>query len=632
MKHFFQELREDRRFLIFLLSLLAAAILAAGLMITVSKQTKSHRYEQQLQNGYGHLESQNYDQAISDFEAAYGLEQTDDAAVGLARAWFARGDAEKAIQVLTARSQLYGATEEMDQLLTDYKISLGIYPTVTIGGKEIETNTTAIFLDDVTLTQADKDAIAGFSELVTISLVNCGLTDIEFLRDCSKLMSVTLTENPISDLSPLTGKPDLRTLYLNDTAVTEFSQLHQLSTVTTLNLNGNWITDSDLAALRQAMPGCEIYAGGRFLIINITMGGVTFRSDVTELDLSGKGISDVTPLQGCTQLQSLDLSDNRISWITPMEEMTTLTKLDLSGNRISNISPLKGMTGMTELNLEGNSVTDLSPLAAMSGLSRLDMSGNPIYHGQGTLSSLTALTVLDLEDSLFQDKYLSLLPMGQLKQLNLKDNRQLTEAALLDFAAQHSGCAITHDYAPAQITLGDKQYDTARQEIDASYSSVIDLSPIGSFSNLTRLDLAGNGISDFSPLKQLTTLTSLNLQATGFSDCSVLTPLTGLTDLTLSGNPGVKDLTPLGACKQLNSLQLEDTGVTDVSPLQALPELRSLHLDRCPISDFTQFSTMTQLKSLYLVDCGLDAETLAALQQALPGCTIYAGDLVSPAP
>lgn len=91
MKHFFQELREDRRFLIFLLSLLAAAILAAGLMITVSKQTKSHRYEQQLQNGYGHLESQNYDQAISDFEAAYGLEQTDDAAVGLARAWFARG-------------------------------------------------------------------------------------------------------------------------------------------------------------------------------------------------------------------------------------------------------------------------------------------------------------------------------------------------------------------------------------------------------------------------------------------------------------------------------------------------------------------------------------------------------------
>jgi Leucine-rich repeat (LRR) protein len=48
------------------------------------------------------------------------------------------------------------------------------------------------------------------------------------------------------------------------------------------------------------------------------MGGLTFQSDVTELDLSGRELSDITALSDCAALTKLDLSHNKISDLTPL--------------------------------------------------------------------------------------------------------------------------------------------------------------------------------------------------------------------------------------------------------------------------------------------------------------------------
>ena len=633
MRTFFSELKAFKGFYFLMIFIPVVSILAAMGIVQYGIAEKQNRYETNLGYGYASIEARDYEEAIAAFEDAYRIEPTYEAAIGLAKAWYGSGDAEKAIQVLNARAGLYENTDEIEALLTEYKISLGIYPTVIIGGKEIETNTTTIFLKDITLTEEDKQALAGFTDLVTLDLTNCGLTDIEFLRNCSKLMSVTLTGNPISDFTPLHGKPDLKTLYINDTAITDFSQLHALTSLTLLNANGNWITADQDAALYAALPDCEIYAGiNGFLIYDITIGGNTYRSDITELDLNGAGLSDVTPLPQFSAVTNLNLSNNRITWITPMAEMYGLTRLDLSYNRISNISALSTMGSLAYLNLEENSVTDLSPLAGKTALTELNLNGNPIYHGHNALPTLTGLQKLRLQDALLQDQHLSLLPMANLTELDIRNNRQLTQAAVADLTASYPNCKILSDFAAAEVTLGSKTFAAEEAAVDASYSSVIDLSPVTGFASVTSLNLAGNGISDFTPLKGMSTLTELNLQATGLSDCSVLSPLTGLTSLTLSGNAGLSDITPLVSCTELTTLHLSETGVTDLSPLQSLTALQNLHLDKCAIADFTQLYSLSGLKTLYIIDCGITADGLTALKQALPDCTVYAGEVAQPSP
>lgn len=633
MKTLFQELKAFKGFYLLMICIPVVSVLAAYGIVQYGIFEMENRYETNLNYGYASIEAQAYDEAITAFEDAYRIEPTYEAAIGLAKAWYSSGDAEKAIQVLNARAGLYESTDEIEALLTEYKISLGIYPTVIIGGKEIDTNSTTIFIKNVTLTEEDKQALAEFTDLVTLELTNCGLTDIEFLRGCSKLMSVTLTDNPISDFTPLHGKPDLRTLYINDTAITDWSQLHALTSLSLLNANGNWITAADDDALNAALPDCEIYAGlNGYLIYDITIAGATYSSDVTELDLSGVGLSDVTALSQFKAARKMNLSNNKISWITPFTDITWVKELDLSGNRISNISALSESGGLTVLNLNENAVTDLSPLAGKTKLTELHLNGNPIYHGHDALSTLTGLQKLSLQDALVKDQHLSLLPMASLTELDLRNNKQLTAAAVLELANSYPGCKILSDFGPAEVTLGSKSFPATETVVDASYSAVIDLSAVTDFTGLTSLNLAGNGVSDFTPLKNMTALTELNLQATGFSDCTVLSPLTGLTSLTLTGNTSLTDIAPLVSCQKLSTLYLDETGVTDVSALSSLTALTNLHLDKCAITDFAQLYGLTSLKTLYIIDCGITADALTALQQALPDCAIYAGDVAEATP
>lgn len=452
MKNLINELREDKRFVFILLGIFLAAIIAAVLMFTVSTHAKSNKYENNLNYGYSSMEAGAYAEAIEAFETAYGTEPTYEAAVGLAKAWHAYGNTEKAIQVVTSRQELYENTEELDALLEEYKEAIGFYKTAVIGGKTISRSDTAIILKDVTLTEEDKANLAKFPDLVTLSLINCGLTDIDFLSGCTKLMSVTLSGNPISDFTPLHGNKDLRTLYIDATAINDFEQLHPLTSLTTLNLSNNWITVDQRDALEAALPICTIYTTYSYLIDKLELGGQTFYTDVTELNLSGMGLSDVSVLPRCSALERLDLSNNKLSWLTNLGDVSSLKWLNLSGNGLSNISVMDTLTKLTYLDLTGNSVTDIRPLAAMTDMTELYLSGNPLYHGHAVLSGMAALEKLDLSDSLMQDKYLSHINMTSMKELDLRNNKNLTEAAVLAFVNEHSGCTILHDFVPAEPT------------------------------------------------------------------------------------------------------------------------------------------------------------------------------------
>ena len=135
------------------------------------------------------------------------------------------------------------------------------------------------------------------------------------------------------------------------------------------------------------------------------------------LDLSGNGISDLSPLSGLS-FYFLYLSDNRISDLAPLSGMRLLG-LYVSNNQISDVSPLSSSLFVSEFDLSNNQVTDLSPLSRPL-VQWLYLSENGISD-VSSLSGLTWLTHLDLSNNRIEN--LSALEgLGSLERLDAVAN------------------------------------------------------------------------------------------------------------------------------------------------------------------------------------------------------------------
>ena len=86
--------------------------------------------------------------------------------------------------------------------------------------------------------------------------------------------------------------------------------------------------------------------------------------DMYELDLSGLGITDLSPFKYINHLESINLSNNDITDISALEH-TKYVNIDLSGNKISDISVLKDMYDLYYINLSNNNISNVKVLADM---------------------------------------------------------------------------------------------------------------------------------------------------------------------------------------------------------------------------------------------------------------------------
>ena len=197
---------------------------------------------------------------------------------------------------------------------------------------------------------------------------------------------------------------------------------------------------------------------------------------VEVLDLSARGLTDLSVLSGLTDLEVLDIGGNRIADLWPLAGMEGLERLDLRDNAVADLSALSRLPGLRVLDLSGNAVSDVSPLAALTDLRRLDLSGNRIDDIR-PLSELHSLEVLLLDGNAVSN----LVPvwgLDELANLGLGGNRVADVALLRDARSL--------------------------QRLDLSGNLVHDVSALRDLPKLLWLRLAGNPITDFAPLGRLT--------------------------------------------------------------------------------------------------------------------------------
>ncbi len=523
----------------------------------------------------------------------------------------------------------------------------------------------------------DVSPLAGLTGLTYLDLDNNQIGDLSPLSSLAGLTHLYLNDNQIADVSPLASLVELTGLSLRGNQISDASPLATLTKLTELWLQDNPMDDtSALAVLTKLIPP-DLDGAERVAVFpdeNLEAAireaidkpeGPIYAADLealTSLSAPGRGITNLTGLDSCVNLERLELHDNQISNLSSLADLTSLTELRLDDNQIRSVSSLASLTSLPRLFIGGNQISDVSPLAHLRGLTELWLNDNQIAD-ISPLADLTNLRWLYLNGNQITD-VTPVTYLAKLSELWVHDNpiadtsplASLTgvtvfgeiafpdpnlEAAVREAIDRPEGRILTSDLVavtslslPAEgiADLTGLEYYPNLKRLDVGGNQISDLSPLAHLRSLTELWLNGNQIADISPLEDLTGLTTLWLDDNQISDISPLESLTNLTDLRLQDNR-IADISPLEDLIGLTALWLQDNRIADVSPLASLTGLTEIWLHNNPIADFSPLfpdpNLEVAIRDVIDVPRGpilrSDLETLTALSVARKEITDLSG-------
>jgi hypothetical protein len=121
-------------------------------------------------------------------------------------------------------------------------------------------------------------------------------------------------------------------------------------------------------------------------------------ASITNLNLSGRNVTDLTGIQYATALTSLNLSGNAVTDITPLTTLTGLVTLDLSLTPVTTIEPLAGKTALASLDLtatNSNETAAETTFSTLTGLEFLDLSSTDLTEEAAAATSVIELIIDD---------------------------------------------------------------------------------------------------------------------------------------------------------------------------------------------------------------------------------------------
>lgn len=532
-----REHKRKKKLIIICAAIVAALAAMLALILLLKTGGAEKDYDKAFSRAQEYYYSGDYDNALSKLREVMEIKKTDECLLLMSRCYEAKYDYVNAIAILESSTsgdeKIKTEIERLKKAKEDYDSG----KIVVICGEQYDVETTVLDLSGKGAGSAALKDIAKLTELTSLKLSDNKISELDFLSSLKKLSSLDLSNNKISDISPLKKLSSIRTLHLDGNEIKDFSPLYGLDSLSMLTIGDMDIKQSQLKKLKEELPDCIIYSDdAKEDVIEIKLGGKTFDNNVTELDLSGCDVHDISLLSVCTKLKKLDLSDNSISDISALVDIPELAELDLSNNRISDISPLMSVSKLTYLNLAGNRIKSVAALQDLTSLTELNLSSNELG-GIAAVGRLTNLKTLWMDDTGLKDASLEeLYGLKNLKKLSIKDNSELSEAAVTTLQKKLSGCTISHSELKREIVLGGKSFACDAETVEANGLGLSDISKASGFSNVKHLDLSNNSISRLSPLSQLKTLETLDLSNNRISDVSALTSLKNLKQLWLGGN------------------------------------------------------------------------------------------------
>ena len=385
-----------------------------------------------------------------------------------------------------------------------------------------------------------------------------------------------------------------------------------------------------------------------------------YKNDVNKvemLDLSGKGLTDLTGIKQFANLKKLAVSNNKIADLSKVSELTNLEQLYINNNNIKSLDGIEKLTKLNILNIGSNQLKDITKLSQLSNIKAVNLNSNQI-------TSLNALENVSSLKEIYAD-YNSVETAPAFKnvdKISVVNNRisLTTENGEIDLPAilnvvknadsklytsenfECSNCRIENnkiilDAQTATVTIkggsanGTKITIGNKTEIVTFNDSVLaekvknafGLSEIKSengkyvlyitneaIAAKKSLDLssrrtATEKITDITGLEKLSQLTSINLRYNNVSDFSALRNLNKLETLDVRYN-GLTSLGTLKNLTQLKQLDASNNEIADISGIENLTEMQDLLLSNNKIGNNIQaIANLQNLSTVSLIGNGI---------------------------
>lgn len=330
-------------------------------------------------------------------------------------------------------------------------------------------------------------------ELETIIRDTLCLSDSEAVLS-SDLWSITELELPaeITVLSDLQYFENLESLVIRGSSAEDYSFLSKLFALKTLDVSGSAISAQTLK-----------YIG--------------LLPELTELNLSECGLTDISSLANATSLVTLDLSNNSIQDISALEELSHLETLNLQTNAVNLLSSLSKMPALRELNIANNNLSTLAPLENSKNLVTLIADNNQLMD-VGILVS-----------------------MDSLEYFTAANNR------IADVSCLVSCTKLTY--------------------LDLSHNRLSSIDAMAKLVNLTYIDISHNSVTALPELPMMEQLQTFYASYNSLTSVVALSGQPLLAYVNLDYNAELTDVTCLADCAMLVRLDVFGTQVSDIQSL-----------------------------------------------------------------
>jgi len=310
----------------------------------------------------------------------------------------------------------------------------------------------------------------------------------------------------IKTLDDLLVMPNLTELAIyNEPSITDISPIFQLKQLTSLTLSGCALDDSSIKKFGTLIWLSELNLDGN-MISDLSF--LKNMSILKSLSLANNMIKDVSVFESLTNLKKLNLSNNLISEIEALSSLTSLRSLDLSYNLLTAIDPISSLTSVTELNLAGNTIKQLDSIARLSKLETLVLSDNPVQY-LSVLSNFNVLTALNIDGT-------SVTSLAEISGIETLTTLDCSRTMITDFSPLASMNVIN---------------------LTAVQSALTDISTLAFASSVEVLNISTNSILDVTPLTFLENLKILNISNNPVTNIGVLTSCKSITNISCSNVP-----------------------------------------------------------------------------------------------
>ena len=200
---------------------------------------------------------------------------------------------------------------------------------------------------------ADYAFLAEMPHLKNLSLSGCSLSSdaLKYIGGCTELETLDLSNCGISNISALSTLNQLKVLNLDDNSINNLTALGTCTALEELHICRNAVTAlTPLASL----------------------------SNLKILDVSLNSIDTIAPIIKCTSLSELNVSDNKLTDLEGIGSLKNLTSLIASKNEIESVEGIEKCTKLEVFNLANNLLVDISGLANIKTLTDINIDYNDV--------------------------------------------------------------------------------------------------------------------------------------------------------------------------------------------------------------------------------------------------------------